>query len=94
MPDGGRIAIGWARLPGDVAMAIDVTDDGPGIATADRARVFDPFFTTKAPGAGTGLGLAVVKHLVVRAGGTVEVIDAPGGKGARFRVTVPRAAAA
>ena len=36
----------------------------PAIAAADRARVFDPFFTTKAAGAGTGLGLAVCKHLV------------------------------
>ncbi len=91
MPDGGRVTMSWAALPGDVALALDVTDDGPGVATADRARVFDPFFTTKAPGAGTGLGLAVVKHLIVRAGGTVEVLAAPGGKGARFRITLPRA---
>ncbi len=94
MPDGGQVAITWAALPGGIALALDVTDDGPGVAPADRARVFDPFFTTKAPGAGTGLGLAVVKHLVVRAGGTVEVLDAPGGRGARFRVTVPRASPA
>jgi len=91
MPDGGAVTLGWVRLPGDLAIALDVTDDGPGIAPADRARVFDPFFTTKAPGAGTGLGLAVVKHLVARAGGAVEVVDAPPGKGARFRVTLPRA---
>jgi signal transduction histidine kinase len=94
MPDGGAIAITWAKLPGDIALALDVTDDGPGIPVADRARVFDPFFTTKAPGAGTGLGLAVVKHLVVRAGGTVEAIDPPTAKGVRFRVTVPRAPSA
>jgi signal transduction histidine kinase len=89
MPDGGAVALGWATLPGDVAFALDVTDDGPGIPPADRARVFDPFFTTKAAGAGTGLGLAVVKHLVARAGGTVEVADAPAGRGARFRLTLP-----
>jgi signal transduction histidine kinase len=78
-------------LPGDLAFAIDVSDDGPGVPAADRTRVFDPFFTTKASGAGTGLGLAVVKHLVARAGGSVEVGDRPGGRGARFRVTLPRA---
>ncbi len=92
MPDGGAVAIGWSALPGDVAFALDVTDDGPGVPAADRARVFDPFFTTKAAGTGTGLGLAVVKHLVARAGGTIEVGDAPGGRGARFRITLPRAA--
>ncbi len=89
MPDGGTVTIGRVAIAGGVALGLDVTDDGPGVAAADRARVFDPFFTTKAPGAGTGLGLAVVKHLVARAGGTIEVIDAPGGKGARFRVTLP-----
>ena len=92
MPDGGAVHLTWAPLPGDLALALDVTDDGPGIAPADRPRVFDPFFTTKAPGAGTGLGLAVVKHLVARGGGSVEVTDGPGGRGARFRVTLPRAA--
>lgn len=91
MTSGGAIAVGWSRLPGDVAIALDITDDGPGVAAADRARVFDLFFTTKAPGAGTGLGLAVVKHMVVRAGGSIEVLDAPSGRGARFRVTLPRA---
>lgn len=91
MPDGGTVTLRWSALPGDLAIALDVDDDGPGIAPADRGRVFDAFYTTKAPGAGTGLGLAVVKHLVVRAHGAVEVTDAPGGKGARFRVTLPRA---
>ncbi len=90
LPTGGRVTLGWAALPGDLAIALHVTDDGPGIPAADRIRVFDPFFTTKAPGAGTGLGLAVVKHLVVRAGGSVALVDAPGGTGARFRVTLPR----
>ena len=57
----------------------------------DRARVFDPFFTTKAPGTGTGLGLAVCKHLVATAGGSIEVGDGPNGRGAEFRVVIPNA---
>jgi two-component system NtrC family sensor kinase len=53
--------------------------------------VFDPFFTTKAAGVGTGLGLAVCKHLVSRAGGTIEVLDGPGARGVELRVVIPRA---
>lgn len=85
---GGHVAITWARLPGGHAIALDVTDDGPGIPAGERARIFDPFVTSKPAGAGTGLGLAVVRHLVARAGGTIAVHDAVGG-GARFRVTAP-----
>jgi signal transduction histidine kinase len=78
--------------PGGVATVITVSDEGPGIAAADRARVFDPFFTTKAAGAGTGLGLAVCKHLIATAGGTIGAGDRPDGRGAEFRVVIPSAA--
>jgi len=86
-----KIAIATAPAAGNVATRIIVRDDGPGVPAADRARVFDPFFTTKAPGAGTGLGLAVCKHLVATAGGSIEVGDGPDGRGAEFRVTIPNA---
>jgi signal transduction histidine kinase len=91
MTDGGAIAIRAAPGPGDVATVITVADDGPGIPAADRVRVFDPFFTTKAPGTGTGLGLAVCRHLVTTAGGTIDVGDGPGGRGAEFRLVLPNA---
>ena len=80
-----------APAPGGVATIITVADDGPGIAPADRARVFDLFYTTKAPGSGTGLGLAVCKHLVATAGGAIEVGEGPNGRGAEFRVVIPNA---
>ena len=92
MTDGGTITIAARPAPGGVATQLTVTDDGPGIPAADRGRVFDPFFTTKAPGAGTGLGLAVCKHLVTTAGGSIEVGDAgsgPNGRGAQFRIVLP-----
>ena len=76
---------------GGIATVISVVDDGPGIPPGDRARVFDPFFTTKAPGTGTGLGLAVCKHLVATAGGSIEVGDRPDGRGTEFRVVIPNA---
>jgi signal transduction histidine kinase len=89
--EGGTVVIGTKPAPGGIATAITVADDGPGIPAADRARVFDPFFTTKAAGVGTGLGLAVCKHLVATAGGSIEVGDAPAGRGAEFRVVIPNA---
>lgn len=65
---------------------IDIDDGGPGVAPADRAAIFEPFVTRRA--GGTGLGLAIARDEVVRHGGTIEVLDAPGG-GARFRVRLP-----
>lgn len=91
MPDGGTITVSAKPAAGGIATMITVADEGPGVAKADRARVFDPFFTTKAAGAGTGLGLAVCKHLVATAGGSIEVGDAPNGRGAEFRVVIPNA---
>lgn len=90
-PDGGgrTITIAARPAPGGIATLITVTDQGPGVPRADRNRVFDPFFTTKAAGVGTGLGLAVCKHLVATAGGSIEVGEGPNGRGAEFRVVIP-----
>jgi len=88
---GGTITIGARPAPGGIATAITVADEGPGVPAHDHARVFDPFFTTKAAGVGTGLGLAVCKHLIATAGGSIDVGDNPGGKGAEFRLVIPNA---
>ena len=75
----------------DGGVVIEVVDVGAGIPEAIQSRVFDPFFTTKAAGVGTGLGLAVCKHLVATAGGSIELGVGPGGRGAEFRVVLPNA---
>ncbi len=76
--------------PGHPGALLFVADAGPGVDSADRAKVFEPFYTTKAPGKGTGLGLAIVAREVFEMGGVVWVDDAREG-GAAFKVFLPEA---
>ena len=72
------------RLSGSY-LAIDVSDDGSGIAPEDLPRLFEPFFTTKDVGKGTGLGLSIVHGILMRSGGHV-LIDSRVGQGSQFRL--------
>ena len=69
--------------------SIVVSDHGPGIESADQARVFDRFYrsSTARSEPGSGLGLAIVRQIAEQHGGTVTVADAPGG-GAAVGFTV------
>jgi two-component system NtrC family sensor kinase len=69
-------------------VAIDVEDDGPGLAPEVAGRVFEPFFTTKPQGVGTGLGLSISQGIVKEHGGRIVLTTAPG-EGARFTVELP-----
>jgi CheY-like chemotaxis protein len=71
-------------------VAIEIGDNGPGVAPDVASRIFDPFFTTKPAGVGTGIGLAICKDIVQAHGGKLELVDTAG-PGALFRVTMPRA---
>ncbi len=88
-PDGGAVTARASSGPGGLTVIVEIADEGPGIPVEERARVFDPFYTTKESGVGTGLGLAVCKHLVTTFGGTVELGAPTGGRGAVFRVVIP-----
>jgi C4-dicarboxylate-specific signal transduction histidine kinase len=74
--------------PTPAGVRLDVEDNGPGIPATALPRLFEPFFTTKPPGKGTGLGLALCREYVARAGGTLVAENRPEG-GARFTLTLP-----
>jgi len=74
------------------AAEIRVNDRGPGVPAPLRERIFEPFY--RLPGAserngGVGLGLALVKSITERHGGSVRCEDRPGG-GASFVIALPR----
>jgi two-component system sensor histidine kinase HydH len=70
----------------DSQVAVGVSDEGPGVDPTIRARLFEPLVTTRQKG--IGLGLALVKRIAERHGGSVAY--EPRGKGARFVVRLPR----
>jgi signal transduction histidine kinase len=84
-PSGGQVHVAVGSVPGGVRLTVE--DEGPGVSPADAQRVFEPFFTTRTTG--TGLGLAVVRRVVLAHGGTVSVGQRPGG-GAHFELRLPR----
>jgi signal transduction histidine kinase len=83
------VAVGRDRPAREDDLEITVTDDGIGIPAAVLASVFAPFFTTKPVGAGTGLGLAMVRGFVEAAGGGLIVTSAVG-QGTTFTIRLPR----
>jgi CheY-like chemotaxis protein len=90
MPLGGTITLGLtADTTSSPPMAVlEVSDTGQGMSPEVSRRVFERYYTTKEVGAGTGIGLPTVHHIVQDHGGTVELTTAPG-KGARFFIRLP-----
>jgi two-component system nitrogen regulation sensor histidine kinase GlnL len=67
-------------------VAVDISDDGPGIKKEQLEHIFTPFFTTKTRG--TGLGLAICQKIVTEHRGILKV-DSEQGKGTTFTVMLP-----
>jgi len=76
MDGSGRLGIDIAGQGSDIAVRI--TDSGHGIPEAIRERIFEPFFTTKPAGEGSGLGLDLVRKIIDRHQGRIEVESQPG----------------
>jgi two-component system sensor histidine kinase KdpD len=85
-----------ARQQG-AAVAVEVADEGSGIAEGDLERIFDPFYRVQSADhqrAGTGLGLAICRGFVEAMGGTITARNPPDSRGAVFTISIPEGAAA
>ncbi|AQY02328.1 MULTISPECIES: sensor histidine kinase [Microbacterium] len=89
-PRGSRVGIGVKADDGVVEIA--VSDQGIGIAEADRERIFERFYRADEARSrrtgGTGLGLSIVKHATQRHGGEVRLWSRPG-RGSTFTIRLP-----
>lgn len=87
-PTGGRVSLHCVQQGG--AVLVTVEDDGPGIAEAERARVFNRFYRTPgSAGSGVGLGLAIVREIVLAHRGQIALETPASGRGLRVRVELP-----
>jgi two-component system OmpR family sensor kinase len=89
-PRGGRVRL--AVVAEGAKVTVEVSDEGPGVAEADRDKIFEPFYRAvgtrgAAPG-GTGLGLGIAREIARAHGGEVRVADSE--RGARFVIELPR----
>ena len=82
----GKLKVKTSRDDGHVL--VEISDDGPGIPREIRNRIFEPFFTTKGVGEGTGLGLDIVRRIVVGHGGEIRVDSVPGETSFKVRLPV------
>ena len=94
-PDGGQITVSFEDdmlLDGTQALSVVVSDQGVGIPLSELRTIFDKFSQssrTKGSAVGTGLGLTIVKEIMLAHHGKVRAENNPAGGGARFVITFP-----
>jgi len=95
-PAGSRVAVSTHVVDGigGRVAEVSVTDEGPGIAEAERERIFERFYRVDSARSretgGTGLGLSIVKHVAAGHGGEATVWSAEG-TGSTFTLRLPAA---
>ena len=91
-PHGQTVTVGAKRVGEVVRVSVD--DQGPGVPEPEREAIWRAFYRRQAAidagATGAGIGLAVVRELVLQSGGSVQVTSAPNG-GARFIADLPAA---
>jgi signal transduction histidine kinase len=86
-PSGSRVQVRGRSVGAQTVL--EVADEGPGIAPAERAAVFERFHTGRSDqDGGTGLGLAIARWVIQLHGGTIEVVDGET-PGCTIRATLP-----
>lgn len=91
--EGGRVDLQTCIASGRALLV--VTDNGPGVAPAHRARLFDRFYRPEGNAAwGSGLGLAIARNIAEHHGATITLGDGPDGRGLRVTVALPAASPA
>ena len=68
---------------------VEITDNGIGMSKDVSKRIFEPFYTTKPIGEGTGLGLDIVRKIIDKHNGKIEV-ESQLGKGTTFKVFIDK----
>lgn len=88
MQEGGRLTIAMSAESDSVAITVE--DTGHGIPDDQLVRIYEPFYTTK-PGKGTGVGLWVVKTILEKVGGTIDIQTSTNhnNHGTKFTIVLP-----
>ena len=84
----GEIMIKTKHIAKNNELAVEISDNGPGIPKEMLEKIFDPFFTTKEVGKGTGLGLSISYSIMEKLGGRIMVASEEG-KGTTFTIYLP-----
>ncbi|MDP9176081.1 MAG: HAMP domain-containing histidine kinase [Gemmatimonadota bacterium] len=92
-PDGGEVRVDVSNGAGSISIA--VRDRGIGVGNNERERIFDKFVrgreAERRGSKGTGIGLAMVKHIAEGHGGSVHVSSEGFGRGSTFTIDLPAA---